>query len=268
MSAREQGRPGGPEGSLTGQVILVTGVAHGIGEAIVAALQEAGARVYGSDLLPADPVTTTEPSAFLGGVRRSLVDVTRPEDWKAWVDQVLGEAGRIDGLVNNAGGVAGQVHQAIEEVTDEAFETVLAINLKGAFYGIRAVAPTLKAQRRGAIVNISSGAGRSASLTGIQAYTSAKAGQLGLTRQMAQELGPYGIRVNAICPGFVRSNPATERQWDAMGPEGQRNLVARIPLGRTGEARDIADMTTVFLSDQARYVTGQVLSVDGGLQLF
>lgn len=257
----------GAGGLLDDRVILVTGVAHGIGQAIVTALSEAGARVYGSDFLPSRAGVEAGADAHLLGGRRQ-VDVTKPADWNAWVKDVLGDTGRIDGLVNNAGGVAGQEHRPIEEVTDAAFEAVLAVNLKGAFYGIRAVAPVLKAQRSGAIVNISSGAGRSASLTGIQAYTSAKAGQLGLTRQMAQELGPFGIRVNAVCPGFVRSNPSTERQWEAMGPEGQENLVARIPLGRIGQARDIADMTMVFLSDLSRYVTGQVLSVDGGLQLF
>ena len=117
-------------------------------------------------------------------------------------------------------------------------------------------------------MNISSGAGRSASLTGIQAYTSAKAGQIGLTRQMAQELGPHGVRVNCVAPGFVRSNPTTERQWEAMGEAGQKALVGRVPLRRLGQASEIADMAVVFLSDLSRYVTGQVISVDGGLQLF
>jgi len=253
---------------LTGRVILVTGVRHGIGQAITRVLDEAGARVYGCDILVPPDDAWAEWGLGPNGVRFTRMDVTQSDAWRAWVEEVLSREGHIDGLVNNAGGVAGQVHVPVEDVTDEAWETVLAINLKGAFYGIRAVAPRMKAQRSGAIVTISSGAGRSASLTGIQAYTSAKAAELGLTRQMAQELGPFGIRVNAICPGFLRSNPASERQWQAMGEVGQRALVERIPLRRLGEPRDIADMTAVLLSDWARYVTGQVLSVDGGLQLF
>lgn len=250
---------------LDGSVVLVTGIAHGIGRAIAEAAGAAGAVVYGADIL-ADAVHGAERQ--WGEGRARVMDVTAAEAWAAWVQEVLRREGRIDGLVNCAGGVAGQVHQAIEQVSDEDWQRVLAINLTGSFNGIRAVAPTMKGQKRGAIVNISSGAGRSASLTGIQAYTSAKAGQIGLTRQMAQELGPDGIRVNCICPGFVRSNPASERQWEAMGEAGQRALVERIPLRRLGQPADIADMTVVFLSDSSRYVSGQVLTVDGGLQLF
>ncbi len=250
---------------LKDRVVLVTGVAHGIGRAIAEAVEAAGGRAYGADILPEG---AREAEARFGAGRGRVLDVTRGADWAAWVADVLGREGCVDGLVNCAGGVAGQVHQDVDKVSDEDWQRVLSINLTGAFNGIRAVAATMKERRRGAIVNISSGAGRSASLTGIQAYTSAKAGQIGLTRQMAQELGPYGVRVNCVCPGFVRSNPTTERQWDAMGEAGQRALVERIPLRRLGQAAEIADMTVVFLSDASRYVSGQVLSVDGGLQLF
>lgn len=250
---------------LGGRIVLVTGVAHGIGRAIAEAVEAAGGTAYGADILPEG---AAETEARLGAGRGRVVDVTRAEHWAAWAADVIGREGRIDGLVNCAGGVAGQVHQDVERVTDEDWQRVVSINLTGAFYGIRAVAPAMKAQRGGAIVNISSGAGRSASLTGIQAYTSAKAGQIGLTRQMAQELGPHGVRVNCVCPGFVRSNPTTERQWEAMGEAGQRALVERIPLRRLGQAAEIADVTVAFLSDLTRYVSGQVLSVDGGLQLF
>lgn len=250
---------------LDGRVVLVTGVAHGIGRAIAEAVGAAGGIAYGADIL-ADGVADAQ--AALGPENARVLDVTDPDGWSAWVRAVVAREGRLDGLVNCAGGVAGQVHKDVEDVSDAEWQRVLAINLTGAFYGIRAVAPTLKAAHGGAIVNISSGAGRSASLTGIQAYTSAKAGQIGLTRQMAQELGPHGVRVNCVCPGFVRSNPSSERQWQAMGEAGQRALVERIPLHRLGQAAEIADVTVVFLSDLSRYVTGQVLSVDGGLQLF
>jgi 3-oxoacyl-[acyl-carrier protein] reductase len=141
---------------------------------------------------------------------------------------------------------------------------VLAINLDGAFHFTRAVAPAMKRVRRGAIVNITSGAGRSYSLTGIQAYASAKAGLIGLTRQTARELGAHGIRVNAVAPGFVRSNPASERQWQAMGEAGQQRLLDSIALGRLGRPEDIARAVVFFASDDAAWITGQTISVDGG----
>lgn len=251
---------------LKDRVVLVTGIAHGIGRSIAERAAARGAVVYGADVLAPDVAQVQARWPQEGRMR--VLDVTDGPGWATWVADVMGREGRIDGLVNCAGGVAGQVHQDVEHVSDADWHRVLEINLTGAFYGIRAVSAAMKKRGSGSIVNISSGAGRSASLTGIQAYTSAKAGQLGLTRQMAQELGRHGIRVNAVCPGFVRSNPTTEKQWEAMGQEGQAALVARVPLRRLGLAEEIADMTLVFLSDMSRYVTGQVLSVDGGLQLF
>jgi 3-oxoacyl-[acyl-carrier protein] reductase len=113
-------------------------------------------------------------------------------------------------------------------------------------------------------VNISSGAGLGVSLTGIQAYASAKAGQIGLTRQLAHELGAFGITVNNVAPGFVRSNPSTERQWDSYGPEGQEALIQKIALKRLGTSADIAHAVLFFASEYAGWITGQVLSVNGG----
>ncbi len=259
----------GLEGSdwmeFEGKIALVTGVGHGLGLETARQLRAMGASVYGADV-HADEVA--EVVAELGAGRVRQMDVTDPAAWADWSAEVLAREGRIDILVNNAGGVVGQVHHPVEEVADGAWDAVLRVNLTAAFYGIRAVAPPMKRQRGGAIVNISSGAGRSVSLTGIQAYTSAKAGQIGLTRQMAYELGPYGIRVNCVAPGFVRSNPTTEKQWEGMGEQGQRELVASVPMRRLGYAQDIADGVLFLLSDRAAYITGQVLSIDGGMQLF
>jgi 3-oxoacyl-[acyl-carrier protein] reductase len=120
----------------------------------------------------------------------------------------------------------------------------------------------------GRIVNISSGAGRSVSLTGIQAYASAKAGQIGFTRQTAHELGPYGITVNSIAPGFVLSNPTSIAQYESYGEEGQRKLVEGIATRRLGRAEDIAYGVLFFVSEQASWVTGQVISIDGGHSIF
>ncbi|MDA8198913.1 MAG: SDR family NAD(P)-dependent oxidoreductase [Thermaerobacter sp.] len=254
-----------------GQVAIVTGAGHGLGQAMAGMLAELGAVVHGADLA-ADELWATQqlieaadPGAF---VPRTL-DVRDSGAWEAWVDEIADRHdGQVDILINNAGGVAGQVHHPIEQVSDEAWAAVMEANLGGAFRGIRAVAPLMKARAYGRIVNITSGAGRSWSLTGIQAYTSTKAGEIGLTRQMAFELGPHGITVNAIAPGFIRSNPATERQWRAMSPEEQRRLVSATPVGRLGTPQDIAWAVRFLVHPQSDFITGQVLSVDGGHQMF
>jgi 3-oxoacyl-[acyl-carrier protein] reductase len=167
-------------------------------------------------------------------------------------------------LVNNAGGVLGQVGRPLEEVAPAEWQAIFDVNVTGAFLCSQAVAPGMKAAKAGRIVSISSGAGLGISLTGIQAYAAAKAAQIGLTRQLAHELGPWGITVNNIAPGFVRSNPTTERQWQAYGAEGQRALVEGIALRRLGTVEDIAAGVLFFASDAAGWVTGQVLSIDGG----
>jgi 3-oxoacyl-[acyl-carrier protein] reductase len=183
---------------------------------------------------------------------------------EACVAAASAASGRVDILVNNAGGVLGQVGKPLEAITPEQWQIIFDVNVTGAFYCAQAVAPGMKAARGGRIVNISSGAGLGISLTGIQAYASAKAAQIGLTRQLAHELGPWGVTVNNIAPGFVRSNPTTEQQWESYGGEGQRALVDRIALKRLGTPDDIAYGVLFFASDQAGWITGQVLSIDGG----
>jgi 3-oxoacyl-[acyl-carrier protein] reductase len=241
---------------LDGRVAIVTGAAHGIGRAISVELAREGAVVWACDVLAADVAETARAAGGQGRV----VDVTDPSQ----VAALVAEAGPVEVLVNCAGGVAGQTMRPVEEVPDADWRRIFAINLDGAFNTTRAVAPGMKARRRGSIVNISSGAGRSHSLTGIQAYASAKAGLIGLTRQTARELGAWSIRVNSIAPGFVRSNPATERQWEAMGEEGQRRLLEGIALRRLGRPEDIARAVVFFASDDAAWISGQTISVDGG----
>ncbi len=231
-------------GELTGKVALVTGTAHGIGTAIANGLEEDGAKVHRVD--------------------RDTADLSDPKQ----VTDLIARLGRIDVLVNNAGGVVGQVGKPLEQVSDDDWRSIVDANLTSAFLCTRAVIPAMKAARAGSIVNISSGAGRSVSLTGIQAYASAKAAQIGFTRQMAHELGPFGITVNCIAPGFVRSNPTTEKQWESYGEEGQRRLIEGIALRRLGRAEDIANGVRFFVSARASWITGQVLSIDGGRSLF
>jgi len=170
----------------------------------------------------------------------------------------------VDILVNNAGGVCGQVGQPVEDVTDLAWRAVVDANLTSAFLCSRAVVPGMKQRRAGRIINISSAAGLGTSKTGIQAYASAKAGQIGLTRQLALELGPFGITVNCIAPGFILSNPTTQQQWDSYGADGQRALVAGIALQRLGEPADIANGVRFFAAPESGWVTGQTIAIDGG----
>jgi 3-oxoacyl-[acyl-carrier protein] reductase len=229
---------------LAGKAALVTGTAHGIGAAIAETLAGLGASVHGVD--------------------KDTVDVTDATQVAALIERI----GPVDILVNNAGGVVGQVHHPIEKVADEDWRAIVDANLTSTFLCTRAVVPGMKAAGGGRIVNISSGAGRSVSLTGIQAYASAKAGQIGFTRQMAHELGRFGITVNCIAPGFVRSNPSTEKQWQGYGEEGQRQLVERIALRRLGTAQDIANGVKFFASSDASWITGQVISIDGGHSIF
>src|SRR5579859_2733298 len=251
--------------SFQGRVALVTGAAHGIGRSICVELSRRGAVVWAADVLPNELTGTEHSCTAAGGTCHShILDVTDSAAVNALVTRIEAESGSLDILVNVAGGVLGQVGKPIEEVTDEEWAGVLAVNLTGVFNCSRAAAPGMKAHRYGRIVNISSGAGRSTSLTGIQAYTSAKAGQIGLTRQLARELGPWGITVNNVAPGFVRSNPTTEKQWASYGAEGQKRLVESLYLKRLGSAEDIANAVLFFVSDLSRWITGQILSVDGG----
>ena len=249
---------------FTGRVAIVTGAAHGFGRAIAIAFAERGASVWACDVIEDELRETRDLCVSAGGrCDARVVDVTD----KDVVDRSVGEIaakGRIDILVNNAGGVLGQTGRPIEQISQRDWQSIFDVNVSGAFFMSQAVAPSMKAARYGRIVNISSGAGLGISLTGIQAYASAKAAQIGLTRQLAHELGLWGITVNNIAPGFVRSNPATERQWESYGEEGQRQLVERIALKRLGSAEDIAHGVLFFASDYAGWITGQVLSIDGG----
>lgn len=192
------------------------------------------------------------------------VDVTRRDAVQAFAAEALAASGRIDVLVNDAGGVCGQVGRPIEEVTEDDWNAILAANAGSAFFMSQAVASAMKRAGYGRIVTISSGAGLTISLTGIQAYATAKAGQIALTRQLAHELGPFGITVNCVAPGFVRSNPTTERQWQSYGEDGQRRLLEGVAVRRLGTPEDIARAVLFFADPDAGWITGQTLAVDGG----
>ncbi len=249
---------------FSGKTVIVTGAAHGFGRAISLAFAQRGAKVWSCDLLEDELAVTRQLCQEAGGqceVRK--VDLSDPQAVKSVVAEAARD-GQVHILVNNAGGVLGQVGRPLEVVTPEEWNNIFAVNTSGAFYFSQAVAPGMKAAKFGRIVNISSGAGLGISLTGIQAYASAKAALIGLTRQLGHELGPWGITVNCIAPGFVRSNPTTERQWESYGEEGQKALVNSIALKRLGKPEDIAHGVLFFASDFANWITGQVISIDGG----
>lgn len=250
-----------------GKTVIVTGAAHGFGRAIALAFAERGGSVWTCDILGDELDETAALCHEAGGqctVR--VVDVTDRARVIALVREAESSSpdGQVHVLVNDAGGVLGQVGQPLEDVTEEQWNSIIAVNLSGAFFFAQAVAPAMKKAGYGRIVNISSGAGLRPSLTGIQAYAAAKAGQINLTRQLAQELGPYGITVNNIAPGFVLSNPSTERQWESYGEAGQQALLQRIALRRLGTPEDIAYGVLFFASDYANWISGQVISIDGG----
>ena len=250
---------------FTNQTVIVTGAAHGFGRAIAHAFAWEGAAVWACDLNAQGLVETARLAHHDGlTIQTRSVDVSDGAAVSAFVAEVVAATNRIDVLVNNAGGVLGQVGRPLEEISPLDWRSIFAVNVDGAFFFAQAVAQQMKAQQSGRIINISSGAGLGISLTGIQAYASAKAAQIGLTRQLAHELGAWGITVNNVAPGFVRSNPTTERQWDSYGEEGQRKLLDGIALKRLGTPEDIAAAVLFFASEGAGWITGQILSVDGG----
>ncbi len=252
------------ETAFRDKTAIVTGAGHGFGRAIAHAFAVRGAWVFGCDINEdALAVTAREAPA---GDRLSVgrLDVTDRAAVRTYVDEAQARTGAVDILVNNAGGVLGQVGQPIETVAAEDWQALVDVNLTAVFTMAQAVAAAMKAKGSGRVVNISSGAGLRYSLTGIQAYAAAKAGQIGLTRQLAFELGPYGITVNSIAPGFVRSNPKSERQWHAMKAEGQAALIESMATRRLGSVDDIVHAVLFFASGQSGWITGQILSVDGG----
>lgn len=249
---------------FSGKTVIVTGAAHGFGRAISLAFAQRGASVWACDVIETELHETRKVCAAAGKCETRVVDVSDKRVVDAFVKAAASDTGRIDVLVNNAGGVLGQVGRPLEQVPESDWNAIFEVNVSGAFYLSQAVAPFMKAARFGRIVNISSGAGLGVSLTGIQAYASAKAAQIGLTRQLAHELGPWGITVNNIAPGFVRSNAASEAQWQSYGEDGQKALLDHIALKRLGTPEDIAYGVLFFASDYASWITGQVISIDGG----
>ncbi|MFC3581459.1 SDR family NAD(P)-dependent oxidoreductase [Sphingomonas hylomeconis] len=242
------------------RLVAISGIGSAFGLAIARRFLSAGANVHGCDC---DPAGLAEAAAL--GCHVAEVDLVDRPAARAWIARVEHDAGRaIDVLVNNAGGVAGQSHQRFDRVSDADWDTVIAVNLGAAMALSQAALGGMTRAGRGAIVNIASGAALRASMTGIQAYATAKHALLGLTRQLAHEFGPHGIRVNAVAPGLVITNAATQQQWQGYGDAGQDAILGGIALRRLGTPDDIARAVSFLASDDADFITGEILSVDGG----
>ena len=242
------------------RVVLVTGAAQGIGRATAEHFKAAGARVH---LLDIDEETLASNAAEIGAAY-SAVDLGDAAAVSAAVQNIKAEHGSIDILASAAGGVRGQVGRPISEVTEEDWRNVFAANVDAAFWLAQAIGPRMVARGRGRMVFVASGAGLRPSRTGIQAYTAAKHALVGLTKQLSWELGPAGVTVNAVAPGFILSNPASRKQWESYGSEGQERLIEGLHTKRLGTAEDIAAAILFLASDIAGWITGQTLSVDGG----
>jgi len=236
-----------------GKTVIVAGAARGIGRAIAHAFAADGANVIACDRLVGEIQAGERVKAL-------AVDVT---DAKSIDSVVAAAGGAVDVLAYVAGGVLGQSAKPLEQVTPEEFAGIVDANLKGCFLFARAVAPGMKKAGKGRIVTISSRAGLATSLTGIQAYASAKHGQVGLVKQLAQELGPFGITVNSVAPGFMATSPDYERQWNSYTDEFRRTFAQRIAMRRMGRPEDIADAVLFLASDYASWITGQTLPVTG-----
>ena len=253
---------------LEGHVAIVTGAGRGIGRATALELARLGADVVVAELDRASAERTAGEVKALG--RRALAmvtDVTKLADLHSMAERTRAELGRIDVLVNNAG-----IYRAAAtlDITEEHWDAVLTINAKAVFFASQAVLPAMIAQKRGAIVSVASMAGRIGSRTNLP-YNVSKAGVISLTKSLALAHGADGIRVNCVCPGFVETDMWTKvsREQGALlgltAEEFTRQRAAQVPLGRMERPEDVAAVIGFLASPRAGYMTGQALSVDGGL---
>ena len=240
-------------GALEGRVALVTGGARGIGAAIAAALREVGARVAVGDL--------DARAAAAGGALGVELDVSQPDSVRAAVARVDSELGPVDVLVNNAGI---DVIELFVDSDPADWERVIAVNLKGTLHCCRAVLDTMIERGRGRIVNLGSDAGRVGS-SGEAVYSASKGGVIAFTKTLAREVARHGITVNCVCPG--PTDTALLAQVEDFDPKLHAALARAIPMRRLGRPEDVAGAVVFLTSDAASFVTGQTLSVSGGLTM-
>ena len=245
---------------FTGKVALVTGSGRGIGKAIALKLAETGATLVINDVGDSAPAeqTVTEIKSMNRQAMAVMADVSSSADVTRMVETAITTYGKIDILVNNAGITRDQLTM---KMTDEEWDKVLAIDLKSVFLCTRAVLRPMLKQRSGRIISMSSVVGIIGN-AGQANYAAAKAGIIGFTKTIAKEVASRGITVNAVAPGFI-DTPMTQ----VLPEERKQTLMASIPLGYLGTPRDIAETVAFLASEEARYITGQVITVDGGISL-
>jgi 3-oxoacyl-[acyl-carrier protein] reductase len=242
---------------LKDRVAIITGGARGIGKAIASAFVREGIKVCLVDANQGILETTqNEIQKTREEILALTCDITKSADVKAAVNQVQKTWGRIDILVNNAGIIR---RGTIETVTEEDWDRVIEVNLKGTFNCCKAVAGIMKQQGYGKIVNVSSIAGKMGDITSAPGYGPSKAGVDALTKTLARQLAPYGINVNAVSPHAIETEMSA--QWSE---ERRREIIASIPLGRLGKPEDVAEAVLFLASDDASFITGEILDVNGG----
>lgn len=255
---------------LKDKVSLVTGSAKGIGRAIAIALAREGSDVVINDI-DVEPVDSVVREIQEMGKRSMpmIADVCNREQVTDMIDKCVETLGGIDILVNNAGGSMGTPTslppKQLSDVTDAHWDLVIDTNLKGTFLCTQGALKYMKQQKSGKIVNISSVGARIGDRAGSPHYCAAKAGVLGLMRHVAKEVGPYGINVNNVCPGFIISGPRIEKLWQDRRETGKADaLLSQIALGRTGTVEEVASVVVFLCSDEASYITGATIDVNGG----
>jgi 3-oxoacyl-[acyl-carrier protein] reductase len=245
---------------VTGRIALITGASSGIGAAAATLLAELGAQVaigYHANQTGAEKVR--DAIAGTGGHAITVrADVRRPEEVRAMVKTVSEQLGPIDILVNNAGSLIERIK--LQDLTEERWDEVMDLNLKSVMVCSQAVMPSMIARKRGAIVNIVSIAGRNGGGPGAGVYATAKGGLITLTKSLAKELAPHGVRVNAVSPGII-DTPFHEV---FSTPEMLRTFVATIPMGRMGTSLECATAIAFLASDAASYIVGETVEVNGG----
>ena len=239
---------------LKDRTAIVTGGGQGIGRAICGIFAEEGASVVVADIDESNAQETARRLNRSGHRARAVrADVSVGTEINALVDGTLRDRGRVDILVNNAGLA---VFRSVEACTEAEWDRVMAVNLKGPFLLAKAVMPAMKAQKGGAVINLASVAGKTGGVVSGAPYSVSKAGIECLTKSLARELAPHGVRVNAIAPGIIDT---------ALTANHDQSFVDAIPLGGKGEPRDVAEAALFLASDRSKHITGEILDVNGGL---